>query len=80
MNNLEIECLEFAEDILFNRPCSTDGNTVKYNEQDCERIINVLTAQKKKVENNESRISPDCYRLLIEIYDRLIKLVSNRYI
>ena len=71
MNNLEIQCLEFAVDILTNRPKNLNGEISKYNKQDRDTILKNIYLQKEIVENNKNHLTEDCYSLLIDLYDGL---------
>ena len=80
LNNLEIQCLEFVIDILTNRPKNLNGETLNYDKQDKDILLNNIYLQKENVKNNKKRITEDCYNLLIELYDGLANIVVKHQI
>lgn len=77
MNNLEIQCVEFATDILTNRPRNLNGETVKYDSQDRNILLKNIYLQKEIVENNKKYITEDCYNLLIDLYNGLVEIIAK---
>lgn len=75
LNNLEIQCLEFAIDILTNRPKNLNGEISKYDKQDKDIMLKNIYFQREAVENNKKHLTVDCYNLLIELYDGLVEII-----
>ena len=79
MNNFELECFNFIVDTLTNRPREANGE-IKYDAQDREKITKIIITRKKMFEENKEKISEDSYKLLIELYDGLLKILNRNLI
>ena len=77
MNNLEIECFNFVEEILCNFPKNQKGEVVLYQKKDIDKITEIINGQKDIVEFNKNKLSKDCYKILIQIYDGILKIVTK---
>lgn len=80
MNNLELECLTFVEDILKNRPKDNSGETVKYGPEDRKKILEILAEQKENIEKSRDKISEDCFCLLREIINGLMEILGEQLV
>lgn len=80
MNNFELECFDFIADTLTNRPKEANEENVKYNAQDREKIRKIIIAHIQILDKNKDKISEDSYKLLIELYDGLLKILNRNLI
>ena len=80
MNGFELECFELIADTLKNRPLKANGENSKYNAQDRAKIREIIISQKQMIDDNKEKVSEDCYKLLMELYDGLLKILNRNLI